>query len=209
VNSDDMNPSAKRMIDLARAARTPDDADKWRVRRALALGIGAAVAGASSGTALASAVKAVTIVSLRGILAAALLVSAGTGTYFWMRGHAPGFHGTFAAPARTLAMPAIAPTVIPSLPAQTPDPLLAELTLLRRAQQALKAGAPRRALELAERHALLYPDSQLALERGALRTFAFCALGRKTEARALASQLLAAAPLSPLRASLENSCATR
>jgi hypothetical protein len=78
---------------------------------------------------------------------------------------------------------------------------------LRQAQKALRDGAPRRALELADQHAKLYPGSQMGLERGALRVFAFCALGRKAEARALASELLAAAPRSPLRTSLEESCA--
>jgi hypothetical protein len=205
---DDMNPSARRVIDLARAARTPGDADKRRIRRALALGLGAVVAGASSGTAVASAVKAGALVSLRGILAALFVVSAGAGTALWVRGRAP-----VPAPVATrtvVASPSPTPTVVTPAPATlTPDPLLAELTLLRQAQRALRDGAARRALELAERHATLYPRSQLGLERGALRVFAFCALGRKADARALAAELLAAAPRSPLRTSLEESCATR
>lgn len=200
---DDLNPSARHVVDLARAARTPGDADKRRVRQALALGIGAAVAGASSGTAVASAVKAGAFVGLRAVIAALAVVSTGVGTYVWVHGH----H----APPAPLVAPAaapVAPIVQPIAPA-APDPLLAELTLLRQAQQALRDGSARRALELAERHAALYPRSQLALERGALRVFAFCALGRKADARALATELLAAAPRSPLRTSLEESCAAR
>jgi hypothetical protein len=202
---DDLNPSARHVVDLARAARTPGDADKRRVRQALALGIGAAVAGASSGTAIASAAKAGALVGLRGVIAALLVVSTGVGGFVWVRGHqAP----SAPAPAVAPAAAPVAPVVTP-LPAATPDPLLAELTLLRQAQQALRDGSARRALELAERHAALYPRSQLALERGALRVFAFCALGRKADARALATELLAAAPRSPLRTSLEESCAAR
>jgi hypothetical protein len=203
---DDMNPDARRVVELARMARTPGDADKRRVRQALALGIGAAVAGASSGTAVASAVKTGALVGLRGILAAMLVVSAGVGTYVWVKHPAP--EPPVSAPP---AVKAPAPVVVPVAPAapaaDTPDPLLAELTLLRQAQKALRDGAPRRALELADQHAKLYPGSQLGLERGALRVFAFCALGRRAEAHALATELLAAAPRSPLRTSLEESCA--
>jgi hypothetical protein len=202
----DLKPGAQRVVQLARAARTPDDADKRRVRQALALSLGAAVAGASSGTAVASAAKAGALVGLRGIIAALLVVSGGAGTYAWL-------HPRRAEPPPVVVAPAKveAPVVVPLEPpaAAAPDPLLAELTLLRQAQQALRDGAARRALELAERHAALYPRSQLALERGALRVFALCKLGRKADARALAAELLAAAPRSPLRASLEEGCAAR
>jgi hypothetical protein len=202
---DDLSSSARHVVDLARAARTPGDTDKRRVRQALALGIGAAMAGASSGTAAASAVKAGALVGLRGVIAALLVVSTGVGTFVWVHGHqAPPAPVPVVVPAPTPVAPVVQP-----LPAAAPDPLLAELTLLRQAQQALRDGSPRRALELAERHAALYPRSQLALERGALRVFAFCALGRKADARALAAELLAAAPRSPLRTSLEESCAAR
>lgn len=204
---DDMNPDARRVVELARLARTPGDADKRRVRQALALGIGAAVAGASSGTAVASAVKTGALVGLRGIVAAMLVVSAGVGTYVWVKRPAP----EPAVSVTPAATPPVAPVIVPVAPAapvaDTPDPLLAELTLLRQAQKALRDGAPRRALELADQHAKQYPGSQMGLERGALRVFAFCALGRKAEAHALATELLAAAPRSPLRTSLEESCA--
>jgi hypothetical protein len=206
---DEMNPSARHVVELARAARTPSDADKRRVRRALALGIGTAVAGVSAGTALASASNAGVLVGLRGIIAALVVASLGTGTYVLVRARsstAPSQQTIVATPA--VPAPVIVP-VAPALAAPAPDPLLAELTLLRQAQQALRDGQARRALELAERHAALYPRSQLGLERGALRVFAFCALGHKAEARALAIDLLAAAPRSPLRTSLEESCAMR
>ena len=207
---DEMDPGARRVVALARTARTPNDADKRRVRQALALGIGAATAGVSAGTALASAAKGGVLIGLRGIIAALVVATAGTGTYFFARSRAsaPVAPSVVASPVAPLA-----PTIVPVVPeaapavAASPDPLLAELTLLREAQQALRDGQARRALELAERHAALYPRSQLALERGALRVFALCALGHKAEARALATDLLAAAPRSPLRTSLEESCA--
>jgi hypothetical protein len=203
---DDLNPSARRVVDLARAARTPGDADKRRVRQALALGIGAAVAGASSGTAVASAAAKVGVLAgMRAVVAALLVVSTGVGTFVWVRGHKS---APVPAPVVAPATAPVAPVVTP-IPAPAPDPLLAELSLLREAQKALRDGSARRALELAERHAALYPRSQLALERGALRVFASCALGRKAEARALATELLAAAPRSPLRTSLEESCGMR
>ena len=206
-HQDEMSPNARRVVDLARAARTPDDADKRRVRQALALGLGAAVAGASSGTAVAGAVKAGALVGVRAgvktILAALVVATAGAGSYLYVaRAHE---RAAVVAPAPVAAP--VAPVVTPIAP--TPDPLLAELGLLRQAQQALRDGSARRALELAERHAALYPSSQLGLERGALRVFALCALGRKSDARSLATELLKAAPRSPLRTSLEESCATR
>jgi hypothetical protein len=206
---DEMDPGARRVVALARTARTPSDADKRRVRQALALGIGAATAGVSAGTALASASKVGVLVGLRGIIAALVVATAGTGTYFFARSRA----ASISPPAVVATTPAAAPVILPVTPppavVASPDPLLAELSLLRQAQQALRDGQARRALDLAERHASLYPRSQLALERGALRVFAFCALGRKADARALANELLAAAPRSPLRTSLEESCAMR
>ncbi len=207
---DEMDPGARRVVELARSARTPSDADKRRVRQALALGIGAATAGVSAGTALASATKVGVLVGLRGLVAALVVATAGTGTYFFVRSHV---NSTSPTSVVATSAPVVAPVIVPVTPAPavvaSPDPLLAELSLLRQAQQALRDGQARRALELAERHASLYPHSQLALERGALRVFAFCALGRKAEARALANELLAEAPRSPLRTSLEESCAMR
>jgi hypothetical protein len=89
------------------------------------------------------------------------------------------------------------------------DPLAAELTLLHAAKQAWQDGKPQTALDLAQKHAQLYPRSQLASERDALKVFALCGLGRTNDARDLASSLLSRAPGSPFRASLEQSCAMR
>jgi hypothetical protein len=93
----------------------------------------------------------------------------------------------------------------PAAARQVPDGLSAELSLLRRAHEARRAGQPERALELAREHAKKYPHSQMWAERETLRVLALCDLGRVDAARR------SAAPLeylwsSPLRATLNASC---
>jgi hypothetical protein len=204
---EDLNSDARRVIDLARKARTPSEVDKRRVRRAVAIGLGATAAGVTSGATVASASKGLgALLGLRGIAAVVLVSSIGTGTTWWVREslrHRPSVSSVAVPAASTAPVPVIIPVPAPQ------DPLLAELNLLRRAQHALREGQPGQALELAERHAILYPSSQMALERGALQVFAFCAMGRKADARSLATELLRQAPRSPLRTSLEESCAMR
>jgi hypothetical protein len=214
VDIEDMNPEARRVVDLAREARTPGEADKRRVRQAIALGLGAATAGAASSVAASAVAKggaAGLFAGLRGVAMVVAVATAGAGTVWWARAHG---HGpAIAQPAATA--PASAPMVIEPLapppaeaaPDPAVDPMLAELSLLRQAQQALRDGHPAQALTLAQRHATLYPRSQMSLEGGALQVFSFCALGRKSDARRLATELLARAPRSPLRTSLEDSCA--
>jgi pimeloyl-ACP methyl ester carboxylesterase len=209
-DTDELSPAERRVIELSRAARTPGEADKRRVRAALALSLGA-VAGSATGAAVAASTSATaakgaaTLVGTRVIAAVLLAASAGTGAFVWLKNRpAP------APVVETALAPAAAPApVVEPIAAPAEDPLLAEVSLLQRAQRALRAGQPKEAMELASRHATLYPTSQMALERDALRVFSLCALGRKAEARTLARALLAQAPTSPLRASLEESCALR
>jgi hypothetical protein len=91
-------------------------------------------------------------------------------------------------------------------PARQPsDGLSAELSLLRRAHEARRAGQPERTLELVREHVKKYPHSQMWAERETLRVLALCDLGRVDAARR------SAAPLeylwsSPLRATLNASC---
>lgn len=209
---EELSPAERRVIELSRAARTPGEADKRRVRAALALSLGA-VAGGATGAAVASTATAAkgtaTLLGARVIAAVLLAASAGTGAYVWLRKAPAPVVET--APVQPAAAPApVVEPIQPTLPAApVEDPLLAEVSLLQRAQRALRAGQPKEAMELAARHATLYPTSQMALERDALRVFSLCALGRKAEARTLARALLAQAPTSPLRASLEESCALR
>jgi hypothetical protein len=230
-----MNPEARRIIDLARQARTPTAKDRQRVRAAIGMTLAAATVAAPTGVAAAT-VKAGGLMGLVGSvrlgLSAILVasVSVGGGAYYWRtrshdaprpaevqapapvpmaadRPRAPTPVGAAPEPETSATAPAGRPPAEVRSAAVAQDPLLAEVTLLRRAQRAWQGGKPAVALELAQRHAQAYPHSQLALERGAVQVFALCALGRSVEARALASDLLAKAPTSPLRTSLEESCA--
>jgi type IV secretory pathway VirB10-like protein len=91
--------------------------------------------------------------------------------------------------------------------ARTPDATLhAEMALLRPAQQALKAGNHRRALQLFDDHARSFPKSALAEERALGRIEALCGLGRGDEARGAASTFVRRFPGSPYRAKAERAC---
>ena len=89
------------------------------------------------------------------------------------------------------------------------DSLGAELELLHRAQIAWRARRADEALSLLNDHRARYPRSQLDLERDALQVLTLCELGRSDEAKRIARSVLARAPHSPLRASLEQSCALK
>jgi hypothetical protein len=201
VDTDDLEPKAKRLIAAARVGRTPTEADKRRVGAAIATLI---VAGTATGTATGAAAAKVVVggglAGLRALAAVLVVASTGAGVVWWASGRSA---TPSAPPAIVVPAPRTSPDVVP-LPT---DPLLAEVTLLRRAQRALSDGQPGHALELAAQHAALYPKSQVGVERDGLRVFALCALGRKPEARAIATALLERAPRSPLRASIAESCA--
>jgi RNA polymerase sigma-70 factor (ECF subfamily) len=97
----------------------------------------------------------------------------------------------------------------PSTRRATPprDPLVAELELLHRARAAWHRAEPSRALALLDRHRARYAESAVAVERDALRVLCLCELGREREARPLGRRWLRAATDSPLRATVERSCA--
>ena len=82
-----------------------------------------------------------------------------------------------------------------------------EAALLRRADEALRAGDASRALTLLRDHALHFPGGILAEERSAELVTTLCRLGRTPEARREAEQFLRANPDSPLAASVRSSCA--
>ena len=84
-----------------------------------------------------------------------------------------------------------------------------ELELLHAAQAAWRAGDAPRALTLTAEHERRHPHSALGLERDALRVLALCDAGKPQEAKRLARSWLARAPSSPLRASIEASCAAK
>jgi hypothetical protein len=196
VNDDEMSPEAWRLLQVVRQAESPSDLDLRRVRRAIALGAGTAAGAATPAAKAATMAKGAALASaVKGAAAIAVLASVGAGTVWWSQHHA---RARVAAPA--LQAPAAGA-------AASPSTLLEELTLLQRAQRALAGGEPLQALGLAEQHAQRYPHSQLELERDAVRVFAWCALKRTDEARALTDEILKHAPRSPLRTSLEQSCA--
>lgn len=84
--------------------------------------------------------------------------------------------------------------------------LHAEMALLRPAQQALKSGNHRRALQLLDDHARSFPGSALAEERTLARIEALCGLGRGVEARKAAASFGRRFPGSPYRAKAERAC---
>jgi hypothetical protein len=228
-----MTPEARRHLRLAREELTPGDEDKRRVRKALAVGLAAAAAAGASSTEAAVAAKTVGLLggwALRGVAGVLLLASAGTGAYWWThRRSAPAVAtAPISAPVETTApaqpdeaalqveTPPVAPNAAASAKepehpraARSADPLVNELTLLHRAQQAWRDGKAQQTLDLAQQHAATYPRSQFAMERSVLQVFALCALGRKGEARSIAAGVLERAPRSPLRTSLEESCAMK
>ena len=83
-------------------------------------------------------------------------------------------------------------------PAPRPDLLMAELTLIDEASQALAAARPAQALDALERHRVLYGDGKLRVEREGLTALALCAAGRVDAARARAERFLQRHPSSPL-----------
>ncbi len=82
-----------------------------------------------------------------------------------------------------------------------------ELDLLHDAQAKWRAGNATSALALLAEHRQRFPRSQVAPERDALTVLCLCATHRTAEARKLARRFLQGAPHSPLRASIEDSCA--
>jgi hypothetical protein len=113
------------------------------------------------------------------------------------------------APASTHAAlePALATDAQPQNAAS--ETLDAELDLLHRAQMAWRAREAAGALALLNEHRARFPRSTLQLERDALQVLTLCELGKTADAARLARSVLDAAPHSPLRASLEESCALK
>jgi hypothetical protein len=298
----DLDPEARRVLELARAARTPGVEDKARVARRLAGAIGAAAVAtlpasaagsaaatqsATGGTAAAQAATGGTAAAQAAAVGKAAIKAAANGTAAALSGAAKlwilagalsaaalaGYAvSSQPAPARTKAPPLsaarisatpFAPTststpaptstststststptsvaspqpssavqtgaapaaAVPahtslkpsdksarplSAPAANSDALDAELDLLHRAQLAWRERDAAGALRLLDEHRARYPRSQLQLERDTLRVLTLCELGQHAQATRLARSLLGRAASSPLRASLEESCALK
>jgi hypothetical protein len=233
----DLDPEARRLLELARDARTPGAHDKARVAAALGLSLTAAPAGAApEATGGASAAKSVAgVSSVKWWFGGAAVLAAAVGSYLLASSSAPQHTRRAAKPAVralvTRAAPSPEAPPAPSLAVQAPtapeqpqhgarraerhragtgaDTLAAELDLLHRAQTAWRAREAAGALALLDEHRVRYPHSALGLERDGLRVLTLCELGRADEATRLARSVLARAPNSPLRASLEQSCALK
>jgi hypothetical protein len=118
----------------------------------------------------------------------------------------------------TLAQPS--PAVVPQPPAaeraESPRghrahalPSLAdELTLLRRAQTAMRDGDPLRALSLLHQHAVRFPAGALRDERLGAEVLATCASGKLDAGRALKAAFLRETPDSPLASRVRSACET-
>ena len=234
----DLDRDAKRSLDLASEAREPGAGDKARVEQKLAavLGVGVIVAtpaiateAAHAASTVASGAKAAGGATLKWWLASAVIVSAVTGyVALSSKPQPPPPTKSIEAPQVTPApvavpVPALAvdeapqETLLPARPARAAttkkrgaaDTLGDELELLHRAQSAWRAKDAAQAMTLLDQHRTRFPRSELKLERDGLRVLTLCELGQKPEAKALAHKLLERAPRSPLRATIEESCALK
>jgi hypothetical protein len=84
-----------------------------------------------------------------------------------------------------------------------------ELALVERARRALGDGRAEHALELLDRHDRAYRHGALTEERAFLRAQALCAVGRLDDARALASDFVAARPDSAYAGKMRRVCVQR
>lgn len=206
---------------------------------AAVLGVGVIVAtpaiateAAHAASTVASGAKAAGGATLKWWLASVVIVSAVTGYVALSKPQAPPPTTAIEAPQIESApvpvpVPVPAPAPAPALAVdEAPEPLLPsrpattkkrgasntlgdELELLHRAQSAWRAKDATRAMTLLDQHRTRFPRSELKLERDGLRVLTLCELGQKSEAKALAHKLLERAPRSPLRATIEESCALK
>jgi hypothetical protein len=240
----ELDPESRRILDLARSARTPSVHDKARVERrfALALGLSAgaasAAASAQSASHLTASKSAASAVVLKWWAGSGALLAAAVASYAVLTPSAsppepPTTAKNAAAQVATATTPVAREPQLAAPAAPAPDvaareqavpagrrvesrraagaghSLAAELELLHRAQAAWRAREAARALAIVDEHRTRYPRSELRLEREALQVLALCELDRKHDATRVARALLARDPNSPLRASIEQSCALK
>jgi hypothetical protein len=231
----ELDPDARRILELTRDARAPSLEDKLRVERKLSQVLqiaalsGAAGASAATVTKPASAALALKWVALLGVSA---LIAAAAGTLHW---RAPSTPPSTPAPLAAPALPKAPANPQAEQPAVTEEPARAaiaadkpavpaprvreksrpekqvdslnqELDLLHQAQAAWRKQNPSQALALLAQHRQKFPKSVLGLEREALRVLSLCAAGRTREAKDVARRAFGQAERSPLRASIEQSC---
>jgi hypothetical protein len=98
------------------------------------------------------------------------------------------------------------PSPAVSVQPQGDDPLRAETDALRTAQQALRGGQPRLALDLLDAQDRRFADGALEQERLAARVLALCQSGLVAEARAQAARFEQRWPRSPLKSRVRAAC---
>jgi hypothetical protein len=202
----------------------------------LALGAGAGAAAAAAGAGSRAHLSWVGVTKWVVGLGVVTMAAVGAGTYFAGRPTAERTAATAqvaapVVPAATTAAPepssppAIAVTDLPVAPPSAPARAAArvrvaspaeppgeeqavseELSILLRAQAAMRAGSPEAALAALDEHARRFPVGALAEERSSERVFALCALGRTADARVEAAHFLSAFPRSPSAARVSASC---
>jgi hypothetical protein len=232
--SDDLSPDVRRLVDLARKARTPGAGDKLRIAERLAVplaagaatgtAVGTAKAGSSSSIFASLGVKLAAVVGAGAVTAAVVVTQVSTPP-------SPAPLPSSAAAARVApavapkaeavvpeAPPADAPVAPESLAPSKPTPLGAhsvrpadelaqEAALLHEAQAAWRAGQSAQALQLANQHAQRFPRSQLSSERDVLRVLSLCKLGQTQAAKQVGARLLRKSKGSPWYQSVASSCA--
>jgi hypothetical protein len=97
----------------------------------------------------------------------------------------------------------------PSASAPAGGTLAEEVTLLARANEALTAGDPRRALALVKEHQSRFPASRLAEARAVTRALSLCAAGHLAEGQAAALAVLEAHRASPFADRLRSACSLK
>jgi hypothetical protein len=238
----DLNPEDRRLLAIARAARTPAPHDKARVAARLTTALGASASAASLLTVARAAASTPSIASsvggsalLKWWLGGAMLVAASIGVQGLQtaprrpvetrvsprqgalqapaarepESPVPHSEPSAARPSETRAPSAIAGSAASARARRSAAAGPSELELLHGAHAAWRSGDAARATKLLSDHRRRYPRSLLRLERDALQVLAWCEVGDRAEAARLARQLLARAPDSPLRTSIEQSCAFR
>jgi hypothetical protein len=239
----DLDPEARRILSLARAARTPSAADKARIERRLGIGAGVlagTVTTLAAGHAAANGTlgKVAALGALKWWLGGSAVVVAVASYAAVQLTPAPRGEGLASARgARHVAVAPQEPVAEPEVVEAAPEAVEAppesvrevapqrvhrkkhharseavhgnEVDLLHQAQVAWRNGQAHGALELVREHERRFPASSLSLERDTLAVLTLCELGRKEQAARIARDLLARAPSSPLRSSVEQSCALR
>ncbi len=198
----ELGPQARALLDAARRSTSPTPAEAARLwdRLSDALPSGAPSSGvtAGAGTKIAMAIAIVAAIG-GGALLVAPSRSTSSMTFAAPRESEPPVAPSLArAPATTIAEQP-APPLLTSVPVeQLPRALLpraapvasasaapddSDVTIVRAAYVALRAGDASRALALVDEHARRHPASALSAERDATRVLALCALGQRDQAR--------------------------